>query len=247
MVYDPISFERLGPIWVLRARRGAAGERSFFEVYEDTDPGPYAAHVQVPRSVDFRRRLPDGSVRQMVLLGWDFDPQPWDAPLAWLSFHWYAGPLAEHDYTVMYRATDPRGVGLGQLNLEPTRGVHPTSSWQEGWIVRESIALPVPQDPVRFGGGWTRGDLVPVDLWLAIGEYDEELRNIGGLNPFQPSGVAPLRKVEQAGGLWSPDGWRFTKDGLVRIGGLWMPVPEGARTPDDGHPIPEPESQPGVP
>ena len=240
VVYDPHSFERLGPIWVLRARDGQPGARRFFEVHEGVEPGALAAQLQVPRSIDFRRRLSDGSARQMVLLGWDYEPQPWDAPLAWIRLLWYAGPLADKDYTVMYRATDPRGVGVGQLNLEPTRGVHPTSSWQEGWVVEESLALPIAQDPVAFGGDWCRGDLVPLDLWIAIGEYDDERNIVGGLNPFHPSGAAPLRRSEQPGGAWSPDGWRFSRDGLVRVGGVWAPVPEAARRPDDGAPIARP-------
>ena len=107
-------------------------------------------------------------------------------------------------------------------------------------MVEESLALPIAQDPVAFGGDWCRGDLVPLDLWIAIGEYDDERNIVGGLNPFHPSGAAPLRRSEQPGGAWSPDGWRFSKDGLVRVGGVWAPVPEAARRPDDGAPIARP-------
>lgn len=247
ILYDREVFEELAPIYVLR-RRGAAPPgapaRTFFEVFEDADPAAYQERIQHPGSVDYRRRLEDGESLQMVLLGWDVETGLADGTQAWITFHWWAGPLGGRDYTVMYRATDPREVSLGQVNQAPTYGVHPTSTWRQGSIVRESLLLPIPLDALRFGGPYCRGDLVPVRLWIAVGEFQEGA-NVGGLNPFHASGLGPIRKQPLAGGaFYSPDGRRFSRDGLMLVGGFHLPVPPGARIPDDGRPLPDPPRQP---
>ena len=247
VLYDEAHFEDLAPIYVMRARGAAPGPdgsrqaaqadrapHSFFEVLEDRSPGAYQPTIQHPVSVDFRRITEDG-VRQMVFLGWDVEPGPPETGLFWFTAHWYAGPLLGHDYTVLYRWTD----GLGhadQLNHSPTWGVHPTSTWQAGWIVRESFARFLPSDPTRFGGDWVRGDLIPAELWMAVAEFDADSRVVGGLNPFLPSGGAPYPRPRTSGELVS-GGRRWSADRLFYVGGFWLPVPAAARRPDDGRPI----------
>ena len=197
-------------------------------------PHEYQSRIQHPVSVDFRRLTEDG-VRQMVFLGWDVEQGPPETGLFWFTVYWYAGPLADHDYTVLYRWTD----GLGhadQINHSPTWGVHPTSTWEEGWIVRESFARFLPGDPTRFGGAWVRGDLIPVKLWMAVAEFDENAQVVGGLNPFLPSASAPHPRPRTAGPLAS-GGRLWSADRLFLVGGFWLAVSDAARRDDDGRPI----------
>lgn len=244
VIDDRAVMEELEPIYVLRRRTGDPLARTFYERFEDTGPGEanwppsYQARIQYPRSVDFRRRMPDGSVRQMVLLGVDVDFGLCDGEQAWITYHWYAGPLGGGDYTVVDRFTDRAGHGYNG-NHRPTRGAIPTSDWVEGEIVRESFLTRFGPHPSQFGGPWRRGDRQPVELWMAIVEFDEEQRAVGGLAPFHASGGRPIHRERAGAGLRSDDGRVWSDDALLKIGGFWMPVPDALRLPDDGRPVPD--------
>ena len=248
ILHDYEHAEDMLPVFVLRRRTGSPDAWTFYEVFRDTgpgepnEPGAYQARIQHPVSVDFRRRVEDG-VRQMVFLGFDVEPGPIDGTQAWVTYHWYAGPTGGVDYTVVDRFTDGRGGGETG-NAEPAWGAYPTSRWREGEIVRSSFFTRFHPEPAHFGGPYRRGDLLPVQLWLAIAEFDEEGRSVGGLNPFRPSGAAPVHKEKQGTRTVSNDGRRFTSDGLMLVAGFSFPVPAAWSLPDDGRPVAE---APGAP
>ncbi len=234
---DTLPLQKILPILVLRRRTGDPEAATLFDVHADADPGAYQARLDRPRSIDFRRLRPDGTVEaQLVLLGWDLRVLPGTGAVPWLTLHWFAGPTAGHDYTVSLRVTDADDRAL-QRNRRPAWGVYPTSAWEPGWIVSEGIPLALPATWDGFGGAHCRGDLLPARLWLAVPEYaevDGVLRRVGGLNPFRPSGRRPIGKKKVGGELVSEEGYTFSPDNLFLAGGLWLSVPETARVPDDG-------------
>lgn len=246
--------EELEPVYRLERARGEPGEQRFYEVWTDTGPGePHEvsrvqAALQHPGSVDFRR-IEDGRVYQMVLLGYDVSPGWLDGTQAFVTYTWYAGPLEGKDYHVIDRFTDGRG-GVWQNNHRPCYGAWPTSRWMTGSIVRESYLTRLPAQAAEFGGPYRRGDLLPVRLWMAIAEYDAQLQVVGGLNPFRASGSAPQSrrpwlpgtvhdgaKVSEEGRLWSAEA-------LSQVGGFFLPVARAWRVPDDGRVLPEPSGLP---
>ena len=245
--FDFEAFEDLGPLYVLVRRdvalepQGRRGPRTFFERLEGADPGAYQAALTGAHSVDFRRRQPDGSAWQMVLLGYEVETGLAQNQLAWLTLHWYIGDAAGRSFDVVARVTD-RDDRSYDFNHELAAGAHPSDTLAPGTILAESMAIPVPLDPTLFGGPDLRGDAVPVKLWLALAEYDRApvdatpdappgpKRLVGGLNPFQPSGALPIdRRGEGPGGI-SKAGYRWSADGLFQVGGFWLPVPDAART-----------------
>lgn len=247
VIDDRATMEELEPIYVLRRRTGNARARTFYELYTDAiadedgpgDPtflGRYQAAIEHPRSVDFRRRMPDGSVRQMVLLGIDVEPGLADGNQAWLTYHWYAGPLGGADYTIVDRLTDRDGGGYNN-NHRPAHGALPTSEWIEGSVIRESFLTRLGPEPADFGGSWRRGDRLPVELWMGIAEYDEQQQQVGGLVPFHASGAAPIHRERSGAGFRSNDGRRWSNDALMLVGGFWLPTGDQRRVPDDGRPI----------
>jgi hypothetical protein len=172
----------------------------------------------------------------MVLLGYEVETGLAGGRHAWITYHWYAGPLSGHDYTVVDRITFG-DHGTWQNNHRPTYGVHPTSTWREGQVVKESFLVDLPADPLSVGGDYCRGDLVPAKLWIAVSERDAEGNSIGGLVPFRPSGAEPHGRVRGPTGIESTDGRLWSNDALFQVGGFWVPVPPGARVPDDGRPL----------
>jgi hypothetical protein len=49
-----------------------------------------------------------------------------------------------------------------------------------------------------------------------------------------------VHKAVRDGRLVSDEGWTFSHDNLVLVGGFFAPVPAGARVPDDGRPLVDP-------
>lgn len=234
------SMEELQPVFVFRRRTGSPLARTLYEVYEDTGPGEpnevaaYVSRIAYPSRVDFRRVDFNPPRRQMEFLGFDVDLAVSSGRQVWLTYHWLAGPNLEgSDYGIVDRVTDDLGSGWNQ-NHQPTLGAYPTSRWKEGTIVRESLLTSWPEVPSQFGGGYLRGELVAVHVWLAIGQFDQEYQGMRYLTIFAPSGERPLvrSKTEaEMGRKWSPDG-------LLQVGGFWWAPPAERRLPDDGRPFP---------
>jgi hypothetical protein len=88
-----------------------------------------------------------------------------------------------------------------------------------------------------LGGANLRGDLIPLRLWLATPRIeagpDGVPRPVRGLTPHHPSGQA-VRRERRGDRLVGEEGWVFSPDGLVLVGGFLAPVPAALRVPDDG-------------
>jgi len=250
--HDGETYEDLAPILVFRRAGDDASEagdaRRLFAIARDADPGAVQSRVAHPRSIDLRRRFEGGVTDQLVLLGWDAEVLPGSDNVAWLSLRWYAGPTNGRDYTFNVRVTDP-DARARQVNRAPCWGAAPTSSWEPGWIVTDGVpialdAVPGPGGALLepLGGANRRGDLIPLSIWLATPRYeigeDGMRRAVGGLAPFQPSGLRPVHKERRDGKMVSDEGWVFSPDNLVLVGGFLVPVPPALRAPDDGRPLP---------
>ena len=130
------------------------------------------------------------------------------------------------------------------------------------------VAVQDPDDwrePFRpIGWAYRRGDHIPVDLWLDVASFylacvhcDEELlpgHECAGVargpeeGAIQVSGRLkrarfdedrPLRRGLQPDVLEAGDDWRWSEEGLVRVGGFFLPVHPWARVPDDGQRLAE--------
>lgn len=241
VLYERAVYEEMAPIYVLRVKEHAPGARTFFELHDGVDPAAYQAALARPASVDYRRRMSDGTVQQIVLLGWEVEQgsaAQQREGLFWITYHWFAGPLAGKNYTIADRFTDPRD-GSFQNNHAPAYGCLPTSEWKPGSILRESWLLALPRDPIEFGGPWRRGTRLPVGLWIALQEYDASDQVVGGLVPFRASGANPYPRGKRLDPASKRDGRRWSDDGFMQIGGFALPLQESWRVPDDGSVIPE--------
>ena len=243
--YDAESFDDLGPLYVLVRRdldvphTTRTTPRTFFELYKDADPGAYQAALSNAHSVDFRSVPPEGvegPTLQMVLLGYEAETGLADDQIVWLTLHWYIGEVADHNYTIVTRIND-RDNRTTQSNSEPAHGVWRTSKLKPGWILQESMSFEASLDPDQFGGPDLRGDLIPTALYMAIVEYDHGTAEapreapiiIGGLNPYRPSGQNRILRRSEGMSGFSVDGYRWSPDALLQVGGFWLPVPPAAK------------------
>lgn len=233
--YDHAVHDGLGPIYVLRERTGNPDARTFYEVYTDTaageahEPGPYQGRLQHPMSVDFRSPVEDGGWHQLVLLGYDIEPALKDGSQVWITFHFFAGPLGGRNFKVVSRFIDGLG-GRFQDNRLGCGGAVLTGDWPEGSVVRQSFLSRMPYIPERFGGPYRRGDVLPLQIYMTVEEYElDGTRTPRILRPYHPSLISEyLRKDKKL---------VFSNDGLVRIGSYRHPIPDWQQLPDNGQPI----------
>jgi hypothetical protein len=135
-------------------------------------------------------------------------------------------------------------------------GAFPTSSLAAGDLVREGYPVVQSAEPFlaggayrAIGGGYRRGDLVPLALWMKLVLDDAELD--AGPDPVgdpadrprlvlaRPGTRRPVRDADALGAGRTPGGFLFSPDDLVQVGGFLAPVQPRARIADDGRPIPE--------
>ena len=229
VIYHPESFEILDPLFLLRRRTGDPGARTLFEVYEGVDPAEYAARIQFPAPIDFRRRLADGSEHRLVFLGFDAETGLAGGTQTWLTYHWLGGGMGGRSYMVVDRVTDPWDEVL-QNNHFPAWEAYPTSVWEPGWIVRESFLLPwaSPKLELQFGRGAgpsERGESIPARLWLDVVELSPARDAVvGHMRPYAPGEAG----ADPETGLLEPPGPRWSGDGLFLAGEFPMAVPAGA-------------------
>jgi hypothetical protein len=232
----------LGPIFVLERKRDAR-PRTFFEEYAQADPGTWRDREGLRgRRVDFLAQ--DGSGERLAFLGFEVEAIGGDG-YSWISYHWYTPTGLSRDLKIIDRITSRDERNTWQNDHFGAYGVLPTSAWRAGAIVRESYLLIPAADPFDegglrrwVGGDYRRGDLVPAHLWIKLAEYGAD----GAETPARfaaarPEGDAPLRGPGSEHLLETSDGWRFSPDGLVRVGGFLLPTHPAARVPDDGRPI----------
>jgi hypothetical protein len=193
--------------------------------------------------------LADGAARRerVELLGCRYEVLP-PEELGWISYHWTTDTGLARDYRVVDRLTAPDERNAWDNNHDPAYGAHPTRAWEPGAILREGYLVVasaepfLPRGPYRpIGGGYRRGDLIPVRLWMKLVEYDpatlagDEPVELGRLELARPSTGEPVPPPAEGGS--TPDGCVFSPDGLAVVGGFWLPVQPRARARDDGRPL----------
>ncbi|MFT5051426.1 MAG: hypothetical protein ACI8QZ_002842 [Chlamydiales bacterium] len=242
MLWDQAVFEHIGPVLVLRKRTGDPGAKTFFEVIEGEDPQAYRRRLHLPPPTRFVRRLGD-DLEQIELLGWEFQELR-GHDHGWITYHWYCGSKILGDYTVVDRLTTFDEHNSWQNNHAPAYGVHRTPDWQPGWIVRESWPVVAAADPYNWkaafrpmGGPYRRGDLMPANLWMDLATFGAEGEITGRLEPAYAGEDEPMRRDELEGVLRTAAGVTFSKDDLVRVGRLFLPVHVTSRLGDDGRPL----------
>jgi hypothetical protein len=247
-LYDQRTYaEGLGPIYVLSRRNGAPGENLLFDVASEPDPAGFArAHGLTPGPVFARE---DGSER-LELLGFEYHALPTPG-LGWITYHWYSPTGLHTPWTLLDRLTSLDEKNAWQNNHSPAWGTLPSERWPAGTRVSEGYLVVPSADPYRaggeyrpLGGGYRRGDLIPVRLWLRIVRYDEaavargEDVKLDLLPPLLRGPKEPL--VPQGDGTFqSPDGTHWSGDEMLHAGSFFIAVPPAARVPDDGRPLPE--------
>lgn len=257
ILYDTELYGKLAPICVLRRRdaHGSTGERTFFEHFPEV-PGDaltaYRASIQTPTEVLFERRAPSGAVQRIELMGFDVETGLGGGDMAWVTYHWYAHTDGIEEFGFDVRMTDADGTaGLtGRPGMLPAYGVHPTSSWKRGTVIRESYPRLLPLEPWRFGGAHRRGDLIPTTIWMKV-ERGGSATDRTTMSVVHPTEGRPL--VSRLGRSeadrrdafqWESDGRLWDAEGRVRVGGFWMPIPATLQVPDDGRPITIPAQLP---
>ena len=248
LFWDHEDFEDIGPVLVLRRRRGEADERRFFERSTVDDPEAWRTALGLPRPEVFVR--PDLG-EEVWFLGSRYEVLPGDGH-GWLTtWHWCASERILADYQVIYRVTTHDERNSYQVNFQPAWGAEPTPTWGRGTLIRESypvVAAAEPfawQEPYRpMGGPYRRGDLMPARLWLDFVTFDADPETgapfiNARLEVARPGTQAPLRVPEDGPGRLLKEGYEWSLEGHVRVGRFFLPVPPDARLPDDGRPVPD--------
>lgn len=242
MLWDQEVFEHIGPVFVLRKRTGNPDAKTFYDVIEGRTPEEYRRDLLLPPGMRFVRRLGD-HLEEIDLLGWEIEELPGHGHV-WITYHWYCRADIIGDYTIVDRLTTFDERNSWQNNHGPAYGVHKTSTWEPGWILRESwpvVAAANPYDwksPFRpMGGPYRRGDLMPANLWIDLATFGAEGQITGRMEPARTGEAEPMRRGEEATVLRTTDGTTFSKDDLVRVGRMFLPVHASSRVPDDGRPL----------
>ncbi|MCC6408027.1 MAG: hypothetical protein IT453_12770 [Planctomycetes bacterium] len=243
--FDRLQYEGLGPIYVLRKQRGDPIARRFYEVITDRTVDEFARERRLDpgRAVRWCEDTAEGRVTRLTLLDWKYEPVPGDG-FGWITYTWYGGGFGARDYWFVDHLTSDRLDSSWDNDHYPAYGMHATSKWGDGWILREGYLVIPESDPFRaggttrwFGGEHRRGDLIPATLWMDIAGLDEQ---------HEP--VERLESCDASGSYWNsralrgrpplPRGESIAEQGWTRVGRLWVPVHPDARHPDDGTPVP---------
>jgi hypothetical protein len=248
-LYDQRTYaEGLGPIYVLARREGRLHENLTLEVAPEPDPDGFVRAHGLERGPVFARE--DGSER-LELLGFEYRTLPPEG-LGWITYHWYSPTGLHTPWTLLDRLTSLDEKNAWQNNHGPAWSTLPSEHWpastrvSEGYLVvpsAEPFAAELPYRPL--GGGYRRGDLLPIRLWLRIVQYEKDEKGqdkdnvLDHLPPLRSSPKEPLTPSGD-GTFQSPDGTLWSNDDMLHVGNFFTPVQAAARVPDDGRPLPEP-------
>ena len=107
------------------------------------------------------------------MLGFTYETLPGD-DFGWLTTYWYAEKANLADYAFLERLStyDER---RSWQNEHAVWGVHPTSTWGAGTMVREGWPVVAAEEPYKWdepfrpmGGAYRRGDYMPAHLWIDV-------------------------------------------------------------------------------
>lgn len=225
-----VDLEGLGPILILERRSGRPGERILYEVAPEAAPKPRSSRWP---PAHFVGTGPDGESERLVLLDWRYDVLP-PQGLGWLTCRWTTPTGISRDYLLLERITAPDEQGAWQIDHRPAWNTRPTNTLKAGETITEGcLVVPatdayLPGGPYRpIGGSYLHGDSIPATLWVGVMDFDPEAlerREIvvrARLAPARPDRETPIVPGE--------GGFRFTPDGLVRVGTFFLPIPPQAR------------------
>ena len=218
--FDPEQQGALRPVFVLGRRSGRG--HTFFDVSEG---GPFKSVFSIatePTPVRFRGGSGDESAPQVTLLDVEYKTLPGDG-FGWLTWHWRADSELERDYRVLGRMTGPAGVHVWHNPHHPGYGVLPTSSWKEGWFVRESYIV-APRVEARADFERVGIDPAPgefeAEVWVSLNHQPDKRRTRARLEIFREGEDRPVRATLSGGALATDDGFLFSKDGMSRVAAL---------------------------
>ncbi|MBK7874626.1 MAG: glycosyltransferase family 39 protein [Planctomycetes bacterium] len=242
-----------GPLYLLERRTSSRSAARFLDVRRGVDPEHFRAKRALPPPAAFVAA--DGSGERIVLLGYEvrtLPPHGW----SWITYHWYTPTGVTRDLTIVDRLTALDERNTWQNDHRGAWGAYPTSQWRAGEIVSEGyplvpattpFAADAPWRPV--GGGYRRGEAVPLRLWMELVELDPVALKERGERvvtarfvPADPVTFAPRVQPEPnpaSAVLESEDGLQWSGDDLVRVGAFFLSVHPLARVANDGRPLPD--------
>jgi hypothetical protein len=233
-----LDLEGLGPILVLERRTGRAGERLLYEVSPRPDPRPRST-LWPP--AHFVGTGANGQVERLILLDWRYEVLP-PQGLGWITYRWTTPTGITRDYWLIDRITAPDEAGAWQGDHHPAWGQRRTNTLRPGETITEGYLVVPATDPYRpggpyqpIGGSSLRGDSIPATLWMAIFDFDpealkrQEIVVRSRLAPARPGEDAPVTPGGGPDPREAPGGFRFTPDGLVRVGTFFLPLPPASR------------------
>jgi hypothetical protein len=252
LYWDRATQAETGPLYLL-ARRGAApaarATASFFEVRRGADPEAFRRERALPPPAEFVAT--DGSGERLVLLGYEITTLPPDGWF-WITYHWWTPTGITRDLTIVDRITAIDERNTWQNDHRGAWGAYPTSEWRAGELVSEGYPLVPATTPFAagapwrpVGGGYRRGDALPVRLWMELVELDPgalargERVVLARFDRARPGEPTPVPVPGPEAGFATEDGLQFSGDGFVRVGAFFLPVHPLARLADDGHPVPQ--------
>jgi hypothetical protein len=247
-LYDQVTYEDIGPIFVLERRTGSPRARTFF----DWTHGAVADALPLGGTMQQRMDFVGADGERLQLCDVSFETLPGQG-LGWITYRWRALAPLHHDYWAIDRITSPDETNVWQNNHALAYGCEPSSQWQPGDVLSESyVVVPaanafLPQGPVRpIGGGYRRGDLIPTRTWMKLQAFEPDSLAAGmtpvvaaELQAARPGEAAPIRDADAKPIYETPDGIRFSGDGFVCVAGFFVPVLAPWRVPDDGRPVPQ--------
>jgi hypothetical protein len=96
----------------------------------------------------------------ITLLGYDLDVE---SEALNLNLYWQCDVPPSDDYTTFVHVRDAGGTIAAQMDRPPADGAYPTSLWDAGEVIRDSIQVPLPAE-------------VPAGTYhIVVGMYDFEM------------------------------------------------------------------------
>ena len=247
VLYDHSTYEKdLGPILVFSRRNGTGRDNLLYEIRSEQDPEGFARTHGLSQPSVFARE--DGS-EQLELLGFEYHTLPPEG-LGWIVYHWYTPTGLHTPWTVLDRLTSLDERNAWQNNHGLAWSARPAGDFAAGTRISEGYEVVAAAEPYNLerpyrplGGGFRRGDLLPVRLWMRLVRYEKDEHGDDRdvvLDRLEPLLRAPKESlVPQGDGTFrSPDGTQWSADSMLRVGGFLMTVQPQARVPDDGRPLP---------
>jgi len=262
--WDQDSHPDMGAVLVLKRRQGSPKRPFAVVMDEGIQPELWrreaGLQLTLEEPIDFisEEQVEGQPAERLTLLGWDWETLP-ESGFGWLNCHWMTDTGFAKDYTVVTRITTWDGKHAWQSNSSVLRQAWPLTQWSRDLIYTEGHLVHLGEEPfqpefIPMGGPWRRGDLMPAKLWMQVVELERDEEGepvlvddapvvLRRLSPCRPGEETPFDLKDaltlQGDRLLTEDGWWFSPDRLLRVGGFIARIRDDDRWPDDGSPDPE--------